>query len=793
MKYIRWFEEIGSADVGSVGGKNASLGEMYSHLTQEGVAVPNGFATTADAYRMFLDENGLHQPIAALLAGLSEDNLAPVATQVRDLILAGRFSADFEQQVVDAYRRLGGDRHPVPVAVRSSATAEDLPTASFAGQQESFLMVVGDAPLLHSVKKAFASLFTARAISYRQDMGFDHMAVALSAGVQHMVRSDSGVSGVMFTLDPDSGFRDVIVINSIWGLGENIVQGRSTPDEFHIHKPTMRKGHASIIRSSIGAKELTMRYSEEGHRIVNEPTRSELRAVRTLKAAEIMQLAQWGEVIERHYTERTGVDMPMDIEWAKDGITGQLFVVQARPETVHSQAAKGLIRQYQITGTGPVLTTGIAIGSAAATGIARVVDDPGDIDRVATGDVLVTSTTDPDWEPIMKKAAAIVTEHGGRTAHAAIVARELGIPAIVGASGARRGVPGGEAITVSCAEGAVGKVYEGAVPFTVEEIDLDALPTTRTQIMVNLGDPDQAYTLGMLPVAGVGLARMEFILANAVQVHPMALLEYATLTREEQRAIDDITHGFESRGQFFVHALSEGIATIAAGFYPRPVILRFSDFKTNEYRNLVGGSSFEPYEENPMIGWRGASRYVDPSYQPAFEMEAEAVLRVRQVLGLKNLHVMVPFCRSPEEGQAVLDLLGKHDLRRGEDGLQILVMAELPSNVLNAAAFAELFDGFSIGSNDLTQLTLGVDRDSERVAHAFNELDPAVMRACAMLLEAAHAAGKPVGICGQAPSDYPEFAEFLVERGISSLSLNHDALLTTVARVAELEAKLIRQ
>ncbi|NNL48525.1 MAG: phosphoenolpyruvate synthase [Acidimicrobiia bacterium] len=790
MADIAWFADIGAGDVATVGGKNASLGEMYSNLTSEGIAVPNGFATTASAYRAFIDENDLAEALTGLVAEIDADSTVLIenARRMRDLIMHGTFSSSFEQEVLAAYHELSGHGEPVPVAVRSSATAEDLPNASFAGQQESYLMVIGDSELLSSIQKAFSSLFTARAISYRTDMGFDHMAVALSVGVQHMVRADSGVSGVMFTLDPDTGFRDVIVIDSIWGLGENIVQGRSTPDEFHVHKPAMRNGFDSITRTIIGEKELTMRYSEEGHRIVNEPTRAELRRTKTLNSSEVMLLARWGDAIERHYTKRNRFETPMDIEWAKDGVTGELFVVQARPETIHSRATTARIRQFSITERGSVLSSGIAIGAGVASGIARVVDNPADLEQVTAGDVLVTSTTDPDWEPIMKRAAAIVTEHGGRTAHAAIVARELGIPAVVGAVAARRTIAGGRVVTVSCAEGAVGYVYEGSVPFEVEDIDLDALPSTETKVMINLADPDQAYTLAALPVDGVGLARMEFILANAVRVHPMALLNYDSLTREVRRHIDELTHAFQSREQFFVHTLSEGVATIAAAFFPRPVILRFSDFKTNEYRNLIGGADFEPHEENPMIGWRGASRYIDPAYQPAFEMEAEAVLRVRNVLGLKNLHVMVPFCRSPQEGRAVIDVLDKNGLRRGDDGLQILVMAEIPSNILNAAAFAEIFDGFSIGSNDLTQLTLGVDRDSERVATAFNEMDPAVLVACQMLLEAAHDAGVPVGVCGQAPSDYPEFAEFLVEHDVSSISLSPDALLKTVVRIAALEA-----
>jgi pyruvate,water dikinase len=631
-----------------------------------------------------------------------------------------------------------------------------------------------------------ASLFTARAISYRAHMGFDHLKVALSVGVQRMVRADTGASGVIFTLDPDTGHRGFVYVTAIFGLGENIVQGRVVPDGYYVHKETLRQGFKALVYRRLGAKELTLTYDPREGRLKNRPTPPYLRNQFALKDEEALLLADWSLKIEDHYSQKRGAPTPMDIEWAKDGPTGELFVLQARPETVHSQKSP-VLRVYRLLDRGEVLAEGLAVGEAIAQGRARILRNPKEMDRFQEGEVLVTETTNPDWEPIMKKAAAIVTERGGRTSHAAIVARELGVPAIVGAAGATRGIPEGEEVTVSCAEGEVGRVYRGRLPYEVEEIHPESLPRTRTKILVNVGTPEEALKVSLLPTEGVGLLRMEFVFASHVRVHPLALTRYEALPKEVRRQVDEATEGYGDKRAYFVERLSEGIALIAAAFYPRPVLLRFSDFKTNEYARLIGGHLFEPKEENPMLGWRGASRYYHPDYKEGFLLEVAAVRRVREVLGLKNLMVMVPFCRTPEEGEKVLKVMEEGGLRRGEDGLEVYVMAEIPSNVLEAEAFAELFDGFSIGSNDLTQLALGLDRDSERVAHLFDERRETVKALCAMLIEKAHAKGRPVGICGQAPSDYPEFAAFLVERGIDSISLNPDALLRTVKKVAEME------
>ncbi|WP_018460532.1 phosphoenolpyruvate synthase [Thermus oshimai] len=794
MRWVRFFEEVGLEDVPLVGGKNASLGEMIRTLTPLGVRVPEGFATTSEAYRYFLRENRLEEAIARELSAL--DPLDPKALQgasrrLRNLILKGAYPEDLKEEILLAYRTLSerAGEEALPVAVRSSATLEDLPTASFAGQQESYLYVQGEEDLLLHVKRAMASLFTARAISYRAHMGFDHLKVALSVGVQRMVRADRGASGVIFTLDPDTGHRGFVYLTAIFGLGENIVQGRVGPDQYYVHKDTLRQGYKALVAKRLGAKELTLVYDPEEGRLKNRPTPPYLRSTFALKDEEALLLADWALRIEEHYSGKRGAPTPMDIEWAKDGVTGELFVVQARPETVHAQRAP-VLKVYRLLARGEVLAEGLAVGEAIASGRARVLKDPKEMDRFQEGEVLVTETTNPDWEPIMKKAAAIVTERGGRTSHAAIVARELGVPAVVGAVGATRAIPEGEETTVSCAEGEVGRVYRGRLPFEVEEVRPEALPRTRTQILVNVGTPEEALKASLLPTDGVGLARMEFIFASHVRVHPLALTRYETLPKEVRRQVDELTEAYRDKRAYFVDTLSQGIALIAAAFYPRPVLLRFSDFKTNEYARLIGGHLFEPKEENPMLGWRGASRYYHPDYKEGFLLEVAAVKRVREEMGLKNLMVMVPFCRTPEEGMRVLEAMAEGGLKRGEDGLQVYVMAEIPSNVLEAEAFAELFDGFSIGSNDLTQLALGLDRDSERVAPLFDERRETVKRLCALLIEKAHAKGRKVGICGQAPSDYPEFAAFLVEQGIDSLSLNPDALLRTVRVVAELEARL---
>ena len=794
MRWVRFFHEVGLEDVPLVGGKNASLGEMIRELSPLGVRVPEGFATTSEAYWHFLEHNGLKEAIARELGELDPEDpkaLQRVSRRLRNLILKGEYPQDLREEILEAYRRLSEEagEEEIPVAVRSSATAEDLPTASFAGQQESFLYVQGEEDLLLHVKRAMASLFTARAISYRAHMGFDHLKVALSVGVQRMVRADEAASGVIFTLDPDTGHRGFVYLTAIYGLGENIVQGRVTPDGYYVHKETFREGFRAVVYRRLGAKELTLAFDPREGRLKNRPTPLHLRNRFALRDEEVLLLADWALKIEDRSSRKRGSPTPMDIEWAKDGPTGELFVLQARPETVHSQKTP-VLRVFRLLKRGEVLAEGLAVGEAIAAGRARILKDPKEMDRFQEGEVLVTETTNPDWEPIMKKAAAIVTERGGRTSHAAIVARELGVPAVVGAVGATRSVPEGEEVTVSCAEGERGVVYRGRLPFEVEEIRPETLPRTRTRILVNVGTPEEALRTSLLPTDGVGLLRMEFVFASHVRVHPLALTRFETLPKEVRRQVEEVTEAYPDKRAYFVERLSEGIGLIAAAFYPRPVLLRFSDFKTNEYARLLGGHLFEPKEENPMLGWRGASRYYHPDYKEGFLLEVAAVKRVREEMGLKNLMVMVPFCRTPEEGEKVLEVMAEGGLRRGEGGLEVHVMAEIPSNVLEAEAFAEIFDGFSIGSNDLTQLALGLDRDSERVAHLFDERRETVKRLAAMLIEKAHAKGKKVGICGQAPSDYPEFAAFLVERGIDSLSLNPDALLRTVREVAEVERRL---
>ncbi len=680
------------------------------------------------------------------------------------------------------------------MAVRSSATAEDLPTASFAGQQESFLNVRGAVFVNEAVRKAFASLFTSRAISYRLDMGFDHMQIALSVGVQKMVRSDLASAGVIFTLDPETGHRGVVLVTSSFGLGESVVQGKVAPDQFYVHKAKLKEGFAPLFMKKLGTKEVRLVYDERGHRQVkSEPVPEDDRARWSLGDDDVLTLARWAALIEDHYTREHGAETPMDIEWAKDGRSGQLFVVQARPETVHSQRKAPKIRLYRLAGAGEPLVSGLAVGEGVSAGRARVIRDPHQIGEFRKGEVLVTDVTDPDWEPIMKVAAGIVTERGGRTSHAAIVARELGIPAVVGAAGAKTLLAEGQTITVSCAEGEVGRIYSGTVPFSVEELDPATMVRPKTQILLNAGNPDQAIKLSLLPSEGVGLARMEFIFAGWVGVHPLALTRYETLSAAAKGDVDRITRGHADKAGYFVERLSQGIGTIAAAFWPRPVILRFSDFKTNEYAKLAGGASFEPTEENPMLGWRGASRYYHPGYKDGFLLEVAAVKRVRETFGLTNLKLMIPFCRTPEEGERVLATMGEGGLVRGENGLEVYVMAEIPSNIILAERFARIFDGFSIGSNDLTQLTLGVDRDSTTVAPLFDERNEAVKWSCAKLIEAAHVAKRKAGICGQAPSDFPDFAAFLVERGIDSISLNADALARTMLRVVEVERTLGRR
>ena len=799
MQWTRPLVELGIDDVGVVGGKNASLGEMLRALEPLGVRVPNGFATTADAYRAFVRESGLESRIAALLSEIRKgdvEDLERRSDAIRKLVVSTPLPPQLDTAIREQYALLSKHygEDATDVAVRSSATAEDLPTASFAGAQESFLNVRGASDVCDAVRKCFASLFGARAIAYRDDMGFDWRRVALSAGVQKMVRSDLASSGVVFTLDTETGHRGVVLVSSSWGLGESVVQGRVVPDQLWVHKATLAAGFAPLVRRQLGTKEVRLVYDASRHeRVRNERVPDEDRARFSLSDDDALTLARWAVAIERHYSQKSGADTPMDIEWAKDGRTGELFVVQARPETVHSRRKTTELRSYTLRERSKVLASGIAVGEGVRGGAVHVIHEASQIDRFRAGEVLVTDTTDPDWEPIMKTAAAIVTDRGGRTSHAAIVARELGIPAVVGARTATTTLPHGATVTVSCAEGETGRVYEGALPFDVESIDLSALPRTRTRMMINAGNPEQALKLSLLPSDGVGLARMEFIFAGWVGAHPLALTRYATLGAAARDEVDRKLAGAPDKTGFLVDRLAQGIATIAAAFHPRPVILRFSDFKTNEYAKLAGGQSFEPREENPMLGWRGASRYYHPGYKEGFLLECAAVRRVREVFGLSNLKVMIPFCRTPDEGQRVIETMREAGLVRGKNGFEVYVMAEIPSNVLLADRFAEIFDGFSIGSNDLTQLTLGVDRDSTTVAALFDERSDAVRWLCAHLIERAHLASRVVGICGEAPSNYPEFAEFLVERGIDSISLSPDALVRTLKSVFEIEKKIVRE
>jgi pyruvate,water dikinase len=796
LDLVKRFADIGIDDVPLVGGKNASLGEMYRELAPRGVKVPDGFAVTADAYRQFLRHTRLDREIHAVLDGLDTRDVQELARRghlVREAILRGELPPDLAGAITEAYARLTGDGgNPAGVAVRSSATAEDLPDASFAGQQESYLNVQGTAALLHTVKRCFASLFTDRAISYRVDKGYDVFDIALSVGVQKMVRSDLACAGVIFTIDTETGFRDVVLINASYGLGENVVKGVVNPDEYTVFKPTLRQGYRPIVQKRIGSKEVKLVYDLGGGRMVkNVPVPGPDRARFALDDEEVLTLARWACVIEDHYSAKRGRPTPMDVEWAKDGQSGEIFIVQARPETVQSRRQAGEVKTYRLKERGPLLATGRSVGDAVAAGPARVVQGVHDLARVQAGDVLVADKTDPDWEPVMKRAAAIVTNRGGRTCHAAIVSRELGVPAVVGTETGTISIRDGQLVTVSCAEGDVGHVYDGRVAFEVQTTDLRNLRRPRTKVMMNVGNPEEALALSMTPNDGVGLAREEFIITSYIKIHPLALVNYRSLADPAVKAqIDQLTAGYgpDQKPRFFVDRLAQGAGMIAAAFYPRDVILRLSDFKTNEYANLVGGRPYEPVEENPMIGFRGASRYYDRRYQAGFALECQAVKKVRDEMGLKNLKVMIPFCRTVEEGRRVQDEMAKHGLRRGEDGLEVYVMCEIPSNVILAEQFAEIFDGFSIGSNDLTQLTLGVDRDSEIVAHVFDERNEAVKRLVATAIRTAKAKGRKIGICGQAPSDYPDFARFLVEEGIDSISLNPDTVLKTTAAILETEA-----
>ncbi|HEX6433343.1 MAG TPA: phosphoenolpyruvate synthase [Gemmatimonadales bacterium] len=785
------FSEITLDDLPRVGGKNASLGEMIKVLAPQGIRIPEGFALTAEAFRLHLREAGLESAIYEDLDHLDVTNisqLASVASSIRRRVANAPLPAPVAAAVDQAYRELSSryQEEATDVAVRSSATAEDLPSASFAGQQETYLNVRGREAVHRAVRACLASLFTDRAIVYRTQHGFAHRDVALSVGVQKMVRSDLGAAGVIFTLDTESGFRDVVLITGSWGLGETVVQGRVRPDEFWVHKPTLRQGHRSIIRREIAEKTIKLVYADESAKAVKEvrvPGRDRLRAV--LSEDNVLTLAQWALAIEDHYSERAGRATPMDIEWAADGRTGELFILQARPETVHSLAPRPKLEFFRRTGEGQVLLTGRSVGNRVASGRVRVIHSPEELASFRPGDVLVAAMTDPDWEPVLKGAAAVVTDEGGRTCHAAIVSRELGIPCVVGTVNGTRILTEGQEVTISCAEGDDGKVYAGQVPFEREVIDPATLPEPSVPLMLNLANPERAFHLAQLPTDGVGLLRIEFVVSNWIGIHPMALIHPEQIKSPADLAqLREKVAGFRPASEFFVSRLATGVAQIAAAFYPRPVIVRFSDFKTNEYAGLLGGAAFEPAEENPMIGFRGASRYYDERYRAAFALECAAIWRVREVMGLTNVKVMIPFCRTLQEGQAVLRELAKNGLIRGQHGLEVYVMCEIPNNVMLAEEFSDLFDGFSIGSNDLTQLALGIDRDSELLSHLFNERDPGVKRLIRMVIAAAHSKGRRVGICGQAPSDYPEFAQYLAAIGIDSISLNPDALAKVALRLA---------
>ncbi|MEE4205038.1 MAG: phosphoenolpyruvate synthase [Erythrobacter sp.] len=785
--HVIWFEQLKRGDVAQVGGKNASLGELIAALQPKGINVPPGFATTAAAFRLFIEHNNLgpvlESHLSALSAGRAE--LAEAGSAIRKAILAGDWPQDIEAAIRAAYRRLGemaGQEAP-SVAVRSSATAEDLPDASFAGQQETFLNIEGEDALVHACRRCYASLFTDRAISYREAKGFAHEDVALSVGVQRMVRSDLAGSGVMFSIDTESGFERSVLINAAWGLGENVVQGAVDPDEYHVFKPLLEDERLSpIVARKRGAKTVKMIYASAGDAPTrNVPTSREEQAAFVLADEEILTLARWAVAIERHY------GCAMDMEWAKDGSEGELFIVQARPETVQAQQPAGALKTYRLKSRGETLVTGPAVGEAVVAGRVSIIESASEIADFEPGSVLVTGTTDPDWVPIMKQAAAIVTDHGGRTSHAAIVSRELGLPAIVGTGDATRVLHDGQDVTVSCAEGDEGFVYRGTADFEVETLELGDIPETRTEVMLNLANPAAAYRWWRLPADGVGLVRMEFVINNEIKVHPMALVHPERVEPDTLRRIDELTRGYPDREEYFVDRLSRGLARIAAVQHPKPVIVRMSDFKTNEYAGLVGGTCFEPHEENPMIGFRGASRYYSERYRAGFALECRAIKRLREEMGLLNVIVMIPFCRSISEADRVLEVMAQNGLTRGENGLEVYVMCEIPSNAVLAGPFADRFDGFSIGSNDLTQLTLGVDRDSELLAEQFDEQDEAVKWMIRHVIEEAHRHGAKVGLCGQAPSDHPEFARFLVECGIDSISVSPDSFIEVKRHVAQAE------
>lgn len=781
------FEKIGIADVPKVGGKNASLGEMFQKLTPLGIRIPNGFAVTAAAFRLFIDENNFKQAIQDYLATLDLDgfsNLKEVSNQIKSLILSGDIPSNLSKEIIQAYQHLGGSSRTNPdVAVRSSATAEDLPGASFAGLHESFLNINGEEALLKAVRSCFASMYNGRAIKYRHDKGFDRHEIALSVGVQLMVRADKASSGVCFSIDPESGFKNTVLVTGCWGLGENIVQGAVIPDEFLVFKPSLEKGKRALISKKVGSKSKTMVYSESGG-VINLNTPKDQQKVFVLSEEEIELLGNWAMKIEQLY------GLPMDIEWAKDGNSGELYIVQARPETVHADKDPYLLKEYSLVQKGNLLCSGYAIGSGITSGKVKIILSPDEADLLEEGDILLTEITNPDWDPVMKKAGAIITTKGGRTSHAAIVAREVGALAIVGAEGALELLKNGEEVTLDNSSGKMGKVYEGKLEWKTAEHDFHGLTLPKTHPMFILADPDKALNLSFFPNQGVGLMRMEFVVNNSIRVHPMALVKFDQLEdKKEQALIEELCEGYPNKKEYFVDKLSQAIGTISAAFYPKDVILRMSDFKSNEYANLIGGHQFEPEEENPMIGFRGASRYYNKRYREGFALECAAVKRVRDDMGLENLKIMIPFCRTPEEGRKVLEILKAEGLNQGENGLEIYVMAEIPANVILAQEFAQVFDGFSIGSNDLTQLTLGVDRDSEVLSELFDESNPAVKKMISEVIQIAKRAGKKIGLCGQAPSDNPAFAKFLIEQGIDSISFNPDALLIGIENMIQAETQ----
>jgi len=796
-KLVMWFDDLQLSDIPQVGGKNASLGEMRRELRPKGVNIPDGYAVTAYAYRYLLSSAGIREKMQEVLADLDThdiDNLKERGKKVRSLIYNAVFPEDLKKAILDAYKTLCEEYGPdTDVAVRSSATAEDLPDASFAGQQETYLNICGEEALLESCKRCFASLFTDRAISYRFDKDFDHMSIALSIGVQKMVRSDLASSGVIFSIDTESGFKDAILITGAYGLGETVVQGTVNPDEFYVFKPTLKQGYRPILQKKLGTKELKMVYagSKGGEATETIPTPVNDRRMFCLTDDEVLKLGRWTAIIEDHYSSEAGYFKPMDIEWGKDGKTGELFILQARPETVQSQKDASVIETYILQESAKSLVTGTAVGAKIGAGPVNIIESVNEIKDFQKGQVLVTDMTDPDWEPVMKIAAAIVTNKGGRTCHAAIVSRELGVPCIVGTENGTKALHGIKEATVSCAEGETGNVYEGLLKFEIQRINAQNLERPKTKIMMNVGNPENAFNLAAIPNDGVGLARLEFIINQYISIHPMSLIQFDKVTDKEVRQkIEELTYGYANKGDFFVDKLAQGVAKIGAAFYPSDVIVRMSDFKSNEYANLIGGSYFEPEEENPMIGFRGASRYYDDRYRAAFALECEAMKKVRNDMGLTNVKLMIPFCRTVEEGKKVVAVMAEKGLIQGENGLEIYMMVEIPSNVILIEEFGKVFDGFSIGSNDLTQLTLGLDRDSFLVTHIFDERNQAVMTLVKDAILKANKMGKKIGICGQAPSDYPEFARFLVECGISSISLNSDTVIKTTLDIKETETAL---